>query len=123
MSDTKPYLAYEFTGLKPLTESLYKHGIEFEIIPDECGCKVFEIESEILNENDDVIRIGTCSRDGKVLFFAEFGLKITEHARSFITFIYDHHPTLDEIVESARDIEQLTINRLKVVQGDVPPVS
>ena len=34
-NEEKPYIGFEFTGLKPLTDSLHSFEIEFEILDDE----------------------------------------------------------------------------------------
>ncbi|HON78582.1 MAG TPA: hypothetical protein PK544_08845 [Spirochaetota bacterium] len=122
MSETKPYIGYEFTGISPLTESLYKFGIDFSIIQDPKVPGVFEAQPDILNEETDAIRVGQLSREGKVLYFAEFGLMLGEIARSYVTFIFDHHPSVEEMAAAAGDIEALTLERLKTVQGqgDIP---
>lgn len=117
MSETKPYIGYEFTGISPLTESLYKFSIEFIIIQDPKVPEVFIAQPEILNAETDAIRVGKLSRDGKVLYFTEFGLMLGEIARSYVTFIFDHHPTVEEMATAAGDIEALTLERLKAVQG------
>jgi hypothetical protein len=124
MSQRKAYLAYEFTGVVPLTAAFHKHGIEFGILDDPVTEELFQAETELLNREQDTVRTGHCARDGKTLFFAEFGMKITESARSFITFIYDRPPALAELLEAVRDIEPLTIQRLKRIQGESgqPPV-
>lgn len=118
MSEAKPYIGYEFTGISPLTESLYKFGIDFSIIQDPTIPDVFTAQPDILNVETDAIRVGQLSREGKVLYFTEFGLMLGEITRSYVTFIFDHHPTVKDMATAAGDIEELTLKRLKAVQGD-----
>jgi hypothetical protein len=101
---------------------LYKFGIDFSIIQDPHVQEVFTAQPDILNAETDAIRVGQLSREGKVLYFAEFGLMLGEIARSYVTFIFDHHPTVKDMTAAAGDIEELTLKRLKAVQGhgDIP---
>lgn len=118
MTSGKPYLDYTFPGVTTFTELLDKTLTSYRIYTHESTREIFSRVPEILNEENDSLSLGSCSRDNKTVFFAEFSLGISEGITSNIVFIYDHFPSLEELVITARDLEALTVQALKEKHGD-----
>jgi len=118
MIKDKPYIDFTFTGVTTFTEVMDRALVSYRIYNDENVEKLFSIEPPIFSRDDDTIQIGNCSRERKTLFYAEFGMIISENIRSYIVFMFDHHPDIDELIICANDIEPLTVDHLKKVHGE-----
>jgi hypothetical protein len=115
MAEKKPYAYYKFIGVKPFTKLLDDSGIGYILFEDEAVRRLYEARPDYFNPADDTITVGKCIQDGVEVYFAEFGIKITKSYRSFIIFIYDHHPTFDDLGVSAADIDRLIQQQLEGV--------
>ena len=115
MSEKKPYLDFTFTGVHSFTEALDKTLISYRIFEDENISRLYDLEPEILDREKDTITMGSCTRDGKTLFFVEFGLQITESFKSYLLFMCEKRPGMEELQQIASEIEEITVNHLKEV--------
>jgi len=118
LQNKQSYLTYKFCGVRPFAFSLKQAGIEFEIFSDENANELRKLKPDLFTHEKDIINIGKCTKDDKILYFVEFGIMIDDTLRSFITFIYDHHPDLAEIEQAADDMEPLTIGSLNKVKEE-----
>lgn len=107
MIHEKPYVDYKFIGVKPFTALLDQAGIGFVLFEDVEVRHLYESKPGYFNAAEDTISVGKSTQEGAEVYFAEFGIKITPSFRSYIVFIYDHHPTADDMLVSADDIEAL----------------
>ncbi len=107
MQEKKPYAYYKFIGVRPFTKLLEESGVGYVVFEDSAVPRLYESRPDYFNPADDTITVGRCTQDGAEVYFAEFGIKITKSFRSHIIFIYDHHPTLDDMEVSAADIDPL----------------
>jgi hypothetical protein len=107
MSHEKPYVHYKFIGVKPFTALLDEAGVRFVLFEDPAVRRLYEARPDYFNAAEDAISVGKSAQEGAEVYFAEFGIKITPSFRSYIVFIYDHHPTEDDILASADEIEAL----------------
>ena len=115
MTRQKPYADYKFIGVKPFTKMLDEAGVAYILFDDTVIGRLFAEMPEYFNPGEDTIRIGKSAHEQADIYFAEFGLKITPSYCSHIIFIFDHHPTEDEMLETAGDIEQLVAQNLEGV--------
>ena len=115
MAQHKPYADYKFIGVKPFTKMLEEAGVSYILFDDTAIDRLFTEKPEYFNRAEDTICIGKSSQEEAGIYFAEFGLKITPSYRSYIVFIFNHHPTEAEMFETAGDIEQLIAQNLEGV--------
>ncbi len=118
MTSGKPYLDYTFPGVTTFTELLDKTLTSYRIYVHENTREIFSRIPEILNEESDSLTLGSCTRDNKTVFFAEFSLGISTGITSNIVFIYDHFPDLDELIITAKDLESITVQVLQEKHGE-----
>ena len=118
MDNEKTYITYKFTGLKPIESFFTQAGISTRIIKDESTDRLLA-DNELFNEGEDSIELGICSREGKDLYFIEFGISLDGAYKSFLTFLYDHHPTFDEMQATTKDIEYLIHENLVKVKAEM----
>jgi hypothetical protein len=107
MQVKKPYVSYKFIGVKPFTNALDEANIRYVLFDDESPGRIFHDLTDYFNPGEDSISIGRCIQENADAYFAEFGIKITPSYRSYLVFIYDHHPSVDEMLISATDIESI----------------
>jgi hypothetical protein len=115
MTRQKPYSDYKFIGVKSFTKMLEEAGVAFILFEDSVIGRLFSEKPDYFNADGDAIRIGKCSGEQAEIYFAEFGLRITPSFRSHIVFIFDHHPTEDDMLVTAGDIEGLVAQSLEGV--------
>ena len=115
----KPYADYKFVGIKPFIQSLEDADVEYILFPQDRGAEnLFNNRPDYFHRGEDSIIVGKCLSGGLEIYFAEFGMKITKSYRSYIVFIYDHHPTSNDILLTADDIERLVAERLDSMQPE-----
>jgi hypothetical protein len=120
MAQNKPYADYRFIGVKPFTKMLEDAGVAYTLFNDAAIDRLFAEKAEYFNRAEDTICVGRSSQERAEVFFAEFGLKITPSYRSYIVFIFDHHPTEEDMLITADDIEPLIAKSLENVDpGDI----
>jgi hypothetical protein len=112
MTDT-PYIYYKFLGINSFMKTLDDSDTSYTIYDDNYD-KLFGKYEGILGK-DDTIKTGVLSRDGQHVFFTELGIKITKSYTSYFVYIFDHHPTEDEvefIVSSLESIINENLNKI-----------
>ena len=118
MADFVPYLGYELTGPKKITELLETHGISCTLFEDESVHRLFESHADVLRADRDSLRIGCFRKDEVILFFAEFALRIHDDMTSHISFLFDHHPVLEDLQGCADDMEGIVLTILKKMHDE-----
>jgi hypothetical protein len=118
MASEKPYTLHKFIGVKPFAKLLDEAGVSHMIFDDEAVPRLFKERADYFNKEEDSITVGKCLQDGVDVYFAEFGIKITKSFLSHIVFIFDHHPTDEEMLATADDLEQLIQQHLDGVNLD-----
>lgn len=102
----KPYIDYKLIGVRTFTAALDESKIPYVLFEGD-GDALFDLRAGLFDRETDTIRVGRCTGDGMEAYFAEFGIRITKSYRSHIVFIYDHHPSIDELADTADAIEPL----------------
>jgi dihydrofolate reductase len=116
----KPYIDYQFIGIRSFTALLEEAGRSYEIINDAAIPMLFRERKEYFNSTDDEIVMGKCMHEAAAPYFAEFAIGITPRHKSRIVFVFDHRPTADEMLRTADDIEGLVMSHLERVDfGDI----
>ncbi len=118
MTEYIPYLGYELTGPREITDILETHGITATLFEDESVLRLFESRPEVLSADRDSLRIGCFSKEGVILFFAEFALRIHDDMISHISFLFDHHPVLEDLQGCADDMEGIVLTILKKMHDE-----
>ncbi len=118
MANEKPYTAHKFIGVKPFKQLLEEAGVKYLLFDDEAVPRLFRERPDYFNEGEDSITVGKCLQDGVDVYFAEFGIKITRSFLSYVIFIYDHHPTAEEMLTTADNLEPLIQEHLEGVDLD-----
>lgn len=119
MNEDKPYITYKFTGMKSIQSVFTEGGISTRILQDASIKKIFENNTDLFNSAEDTIELGICSREGKDLYFIEFGISLDGIYKSFFTFMYDHHPNLEEMQKTADDIELVIHQNLLKIKEEM----
>ena len=101
----KPYIYFKFLGIHSFISTLVDSGTEHRIF-DEDYAGFFTKHEGILNAGD-TMKSGILIKDGQSLFFTELGIRITKSYSSFFVFIFDHHPTADDLDIIVDDLEAL----------------
>lgn len=115
MGNGKPYRLHKFIGVKAFKHLLEEAGVTYHIFEDESVPLLFSERGEYFTDGEDSIVVGKCLQDGVDVYFAEFGIKITASFRSYVVFIYDHHPTAEDMLATADDLERLIQEHLEGV--------
>ena len=115
MIEGKPYFDYKFLGVEPFTVALSKSGVSYESIEHSHSEKM-KSDEKIFFSDEDVLAIGLCSKDGKDIYFADFGISIAPGIQTFVVFLYDHEPTFEDILSTSMEIESLTMEHLQASQ-------
>lgn len=118
MGNDKPYTLYKFIGVKPFKQLLEEAGVTYLLFEDEAVPRLFTERAEYFKESEDSIVVGKCLQDGVDVYFAEFGIRITKSFLSYIVFIFDHHPTAEDMLATADDLEPLIQEHLEGVDLD-----
>ncbi len=105
-----PYVYYKFLGIHSFISTLDNSGTEYTLFDDEF-LDVFSKHNGIIKEEDTIIS-GILTREGQQVFFAELGIKITKSFISYFVFIFDHHPTTDDVESIILGLEDLINNNL-----------
>jgi hypothetical protein len=118
MTEAKPYIEHTFTGLTSFTETLDRILVSYRTMNIKDVDDLFETENQILTRGKDTLTFGECAGNGITLYFMDFGLLLTNTIISHMVFIFDHMPTAEELRLTTRDMEYLTLERLKQVQKE-----
>ena len=119
MMESSLYIHYRFLGLRSFPEILDESGTPYHIFEDDLT-PLYAHRSTILKEEEDSVITGVIRKQGEEAFFGEFALKITPSFRTHIVFIFDHHPTLEDMNEIvdilpdlvSRELENVDLSRL-----------
>ena len=112
MTDT-PYIYYKFLGISSFIKTLDDSNTPYTIYDDNYD-ELFSKYSGLLNKGDSLIT-GILSRDGQHVFFTEIGIKITKSYASYFVYIFNHHPTEDEIDFIINGLESLVDENLNSI--------
>jgi len=99
----KTYIDYKFLGVHSFIETLDKTGTDYRLFDDDFSV-IYRNNPEVAGP-EDIIRTGLITRNEQGAFFTEFGIKLTENYYSYIVFIFDHHPAIDELKFIAFELE------------------
>jgi len=105
-----PYIYYKFLGISSFIKTLDDSNTPYTIYDDNYD-KLFSKYEGILNKGD-TLTTGILNKDGRHLFFTEIGIKITKSYTSYFVYIFDHHPTEDEIDFIINGLESLVNENL-----------
>jgi len=108
---TVPYIFFKFLGINSFIGTLKDSNTNFTLFKDDFS-PVFEKYSEILNK-EDTIATGILSKDDQNLFFAELGIKITKSYTAYFVYIFDHHPTVEDMNLLVEGLEDLVNENLE----------
>lgn len=116
MNNKNCFIDYKFLGVKPFTKTLEENSIEYVLFEDDVPVKsVFDERSQILDKESDIIETGKCLNNNIEVYFAQFGIKITKSYRSYIVFIYDHHPVQEDLIFAADSLENIINEKINSV--------
>jgi hypothetical protein len=76
--------------------------------------KLFSKYKSILGKGD-TLKTGVLSRDGQHVFFTEVGIKITKSYTSYFVYIFNHHPTEDEVEFIVNGLESIVDENLNSI--------
>jgi len=108
-----PYIFFKFLGINSFIDTLNDSATPYQLFDDDF-LPIFDRRNEILN-SEDTIKTGILTKEEQQLFFAEVGIKITKSYRSYFVYIFDHHPTMEEIDEIILGLETLINENLDKV--------
>ncbi len=120
MPEHKAYLDYKFMGVQSFIESLDEAKAEYRLFDQDDFRSLFDNNPDLLTE-DDTIKNGFVIRDDTGLYFTEFGLKITKSYHSYIVFIFNHHPSPDDLQLVVQELTTLVEKHLDGV--DIEAIS
>ena len=103
-----PYIYFKFLGVNSFIKTLNDSDTSYTIYDDNYD-ELFSKYESILSK-EDTLKTGILSRDGQHVFFTEIGIKITKSYTSYFVYIFNHHPTEDEI--------DIIINGLESIVND-----
>jgi hypothetical protein len=109
MTET-PYIYFKFLGVNSFIKTLNDSDTSY-IIYDDNYDKLFSKYESILGKEDS-LKTGVLSRDGQHVFFTELGIKITKSYTSYFVYIFNHHPTEDEIGIIINGLESVVADSL-----------
>ncbi|HOP28785.1 MAG TPA: hypothetical protein P5120_07055 [Spirochaetota bacterium] len=105
-----PYIYFKFLGIHSFISTLENSATEYTLFEDDFS-ELFTRHENILKDEDS-ITTGILTREGQQVFFAELGIKITKSFRSYFVFIFDHHPTIDDMDAVVLGLEDLISENL-----------
>jgi len=105
-----PYIYFKFLGIHSFISTLDNSATEYTLFEDDFS-ELFTRHENILKE-EDTITTGILTREGQQVFFAELGIKITKSFRSYFVFIFNHHPTPDDMDSVIMGLEELISENL-----------
>lgn len=105
-----PYIYFKFLGIHSFISTLDNSATEYTLFEDDFS-ELFTRHENILKEEDS-ITTGILTREGHQVFFAELGIKITKSFRSYFVFIFNRHPTLEDMDAVVLGLEDLISENL-----------
>jgi hypothetical protein len=107
------FIYYKFTGINSFLKTLEQSGTEYLLFDDNSEDMLKRERADIFTDKDDSIKTGLCKNGNEGVYFTEFAIQITKSYRSHIVFIFNHHPTVDELLEIAGQLDSLTESALE----------
>jgi len=114
-STSRPYIDYRFLGIKSFISALEEAGGEYRIFETDDYSVLYDDGGGMLKSGDDTVMSGVLLKDGRNLFFTEFGIKITKSYRAYFIFIFDHHPLPADLKVITDGLEELVLKNLEGV--------
>jgi hypothetical protein len=105
-----PYIYFKFLGIHSFISTLDNSATEYTLFEDDFS-ELFTRHGNILKDEDS-ITTGILTREGQQVFFAELGIKITKSFRSYFVFIFNRHPTLEDMDAVVLGLEDLISENL-----------
>lgn len=113
----KLFIDYKFLGIKSFIEYMDEAGLEYHLFEEDDYSLLFDSDLDILKDGDSVVS-GIMIRDDHRAFFSQFAIKITKSYRAYIVFIFDHHPTGNDLMKVLEDMEDIVMRNLDNVDLD-----
>ena len=104
----KPYMDYRFLGIHSFISTLDSSGTAYHLFDDDYT-PLFSTHAGILKNGEDTLRSGIVTRDDQSVFFSEFAIKVTKSYSAHIVFIFNHHPTLEDMDAIILDLERIVM--------------
>lgn len=108
-----PYIYFKFLGIHSFISTLDNSATEYTLFEDDFS-ELFTKYENILKE-EDTITTGILTREGQQVFFTELGIKITKSFSSYFVFVFNHHPTPDDMDAVVMGLEELISENLDKV--------
>ena len=108
-----PYMYYKFLGINSFIKTLDDSNTPYTIYDDNYD-NLFDKYRGILGK-EDTLKTGILTKDEQQVFFTEIGIKITKSYISYFVYIFDHHPTEDEIDFIINQLESIVDENLNSI--------
>jgi len=108
-----PYMYYKFLGINSFIKTLDDSNTPYTIYDDNYD-NLFDKYRGILGK-EDTLKTGILTKDKQQVFFTEIGIKITKSYISYFVYIFDHHPTEDEIDFIINQLESIVDENLNSI--------
>jgi len=109
----KPYIEHRFLGVHSFIDMLKEQGVDHRIFEDDMS-SLYKKNPEILKD-EDTVTSGIVIREPGMLYFVQFGMKLTKSYRAHYLFIFSHHPTVEELDTVAMELPDLAEKDLEGV--------
>ena len=108
-----PYIYYKFLGINSFLKTLDDSDTSYTVYDNHYD-ELFNKYEGILGKGD-TLKTGFLSKDGQHVFFTEIGIKITKSYTSYFVYIFDHHPTEDEVEFIVSGLESIVDENLNSI--------
>jgi len=108
-----PYIYYKFLGINSFLKTLDDSDTSYTVYDNNYD-GLFNKYEGILGKGD-TLKTGFLSKDGQHVFFTEIGIKITKSYTSYFVYIFDHHPTEDEVEFIVSGLESIVDENLNSI--------
>ncbi len=110
----KPYIDYRFFGVHSFISTLDTAGTDYRLFDDDYA-QIFIAHGDMLKPGEDTLRSGIVTRDDQTVFFSEFALKLTKNFFAHIVFIFNHHPTMEDLDAIVKDLERIVMENMEKI--------
>lgn len=100
-----PYIYFKFLGIHSFIDTLDNSGTEYTLFENDFPGLFTKHESILKDE--DTVKTGILTREGQQVYFVELGIRITKSFSSYFIYIFDHHPTMDDMDSIILGLEDL----------------
>ena len=108
----KPYIDYRFLGVHSFISTLDTAGTDYHLFDDDYS-QLFKVHGDILKPGEDTLHSGIVTRDDQTVFFSEIALKLTKNFSAHIVFVYNHHPTVEDLDSIVKDLERIVMENME----------